>query len=120
MQTVMTINRIDTGIYITFNQYELLKSKTGIEKLAVLDCVDYYNLGQMITRINVPAEWRGTGVGRSLLKRCCDVADQSKTNLYLEISAYTDGKMQYDELRAWYERCGFKGSIGGIMRRLPQ
>ena len=86
-------------------------------KLAVLDTVDYYNKGQIITRVNVPASHRGQGVARRLLRRATDLADVLGTTLWLEVSP-SDG-LGFVELEAWYRRNGFKGNRLGVMSRKP-
>ena len=87
-------------------------------KLAVLDTVDYYNQGQIITRINVPASHRGQGIARRLLRRATDLADVLGTTLWLEVSP-SDG-LGFAELEAWYHRHGFVRSGTGLLRRKPQ
>lgn len=82
--------------------------------LAVLDTVDYYNVGLIITRINVPSEHRGQGHASGLLSDICSYADKNQINLFLEIAA-SDG-LNRDQLENWYRRYGFK-DIGGIYRR---
>lgn len=85
--------------------------------LAVLDITDYYNEGQIITRINVPEAHRGRGIGNRLLKQCLTWADANNITLWLEINAY--GDMSYEQLQAWYERNGFKEVVMGMWRRKP-
>jgi GNAT superfamily N-acetyltransferase len=85
---------------------------------AVADLCDYYNCVQIITRINVPKEHRGKGVGSKLLRQIVSDADVSHTKLYLEVLA--SGGLTRPQLIAWYERYGFT-EIGhtGVWRRLP-
>ena len=71
--------------------------------------------GYMITRINVPHEFRGCGLGSRLLREICDAADAEGQTLWLEIAP--SGPLDYDALRAWYMRYGFRGC--GLYRRLP-
>lgn len=85
--------------------------------IAILDCCDYYNRGMIITRINVPQQYRKMGHGAALLKQCLYDADESNTILFLEVLA--SGEMGRDELIEWYKRYGFR-DIGGIMRRIPR
>lgn len=87
--------------------------KLSPRALAVIDLCDYYGEGFIITRINVPKEFRNKGVASKLLQRVLDEADKEKINLWLEISA-SDG-LNYDQLEAWYKRHGFKGTT--ILRR---
>jgi len=85
--------------------YEKLVEPAG---LAVLDLVDYYNEGLIITRINVPKPHRGKGIAHKLLTQCCDDADILGIDLWLEIQS-SDG-LSYDQLEAWYKRHGFEGN----------
>lgn len=59
-------------------------------RIAIADLVDYYGRGKIITRINVPAEFRGKGHGTALLKQIIEDADREKIALYLEIQS-SDG-----------------------------
>lgn len=88
-------------------------------RISIADICEYENLGWIITRINVPAEFRGTGAGTRLLKQITDDADEHGVTLWLEISP-SDG-LNYEELEAWYKRHGFRWYRGsfGIMRRRP-
>jgi predicted GNAT family N-acyltransferase len=83
---------------------------------AIADICEYYDLGWIITRINVPQQARGRGHARELLKQILEEADATQTTLWLEISP-SDG-LNYDELEAWYKRHGFR-NVGGIYRRRP-
>ena len=93
--------------------YRKLEGPTG---LAVLDLVDYYDDGYIITRINVPKAHRGKGIGTELLNECLAQADKLGVRLWLEIQPF-DG-LSYKELEAWYMRHGFKGNM--IYRRNPK
>lgn len=84
-------------------------------KIAIADLCPYYNLGTIITRINVPEEFRGKGLGRELLKQILDSADAEKQTLFLEIHA--SGEMTYADLESWYMRHGFK-KWKGLYRRI--
>lgn len=84
--------------------------------MAVLDSCDYYYLGLMITRINVPASHRGAGHGTWLLTQLLDKADTEGIKLFLEPAA--SGGLSQDELVAWYMSHGFTW-WKGIMRRMP-
>lgn len=92
---------------------------------SVADLIDYCpeGLGQgyIITRINVPPEHRGKGIGSQLLKAITDEADVKGVRLYLEINPY--GGLTYDQLEAWYMRHGFKHWPDGaspMYRRTPR
>jgi GNAT superfamily N-acetyltransferase len=90
--------------------------KLSPTKIAIADLCDYYGKGLIITRINVPKEFRGQGVARGILKEICDDADRESVTLFLEILE-SDG-LRYYELENWYLRAGFK-HWKGIYRRLP-
>jgi GNAT superfamily N-acetyltransferase len=89
--------------------------KLGDVHIAIADLCDYYNLGFIITRINVPRAFRGQGEGRELLKQITSDADKEGRRLFLEISP-SDG-LSFHELEAWYMRAGFKRWKGIYMRR---
>jgi GNAT superfamily N-acetyltransferase len=73
---------------------------------------DVTNLGEMvpktrtITRINIPEESRGRGLGTKLLRRILADADAEGVILSLEIMP--SGPLDYNALEAWYRRWGFK------------
>lgn len=90
--------------------------KIDSTSLAVLDLVDYYGEGLIITRINVPKKHRGKGYASVLLKECIADADETKTTLFLEIQS-SDG-LSYEQLEAWYRRHGFKGFT--MFKRRPK
>lgn len=70
-----------------------------------------------VTRINVPATYRGNGWGSQLLKAILNDADKEQVKLALEVSP-SDG-LGYGELVAWYRRYGFKSHAYGYMVRKP-
>jgi hypothetical protein len=84
---------------------------------AIADLVDYYGLGMLITRINVPVKERGKGAGRKLLAEIVADADRTHTTLFLEI--VPTGGMTEEQLTAWYGRYGFK-YWKGVFRRRPR
>lgn len=71
-----------------------------------------------ITRINVPHEHRGKGLGTKLLRRILEDADKAFVILALEPSP-SDG-LNYDQLTAWYSRHGFELTQSGYMLRSPR
>ena len=85
-------------------------------RIAIADVTDYYGVGKMITRINVPMQHRGEGHGTKVLAQILKDADEERVNLFLEISP-SDG-LDYNQLEAWYTRHGFK-RWKGIYRRRP-
>jgi predicted GNAT family N-acyltransferase len=94
----------------------------GNTRVAIADLT---NIGEMvphtmtITRINVPEELRGQGLGSQLLKMIIADADEDRIGLSLEI--LPSGPLDYDDLRAWYMRYGFEDSTysGYILVRNP-
>lgn len=84
---------------------------------SIADLVDYYGLGMLITRINVPPKERGKGAGRKLLSAILADADRTRTTLFLEI--VPTGGLTEEQLKAWYERNGFV-YWKGVMRRRPR
>ena len=93
----------------------------GAHQIAIADLAQPGELhnGWTITRINVPINYRDQRLGSKLLRRICDDADQSRSTLYLEISP--SGRLNYEELKAWYERYGFKLQAStGYYKRSPK
>lgn len=91
--------------------------KVGPMRIAIADLCDYYGKGLIITRINVPRDYRGQGHARELLRQITADADKTHTTLFLEIMS-SDG-LNYDQLEAWYKRAGFR-SWHGIYKRKPK
>jgi len=86
-------------------------------RIAVLDvCLveDFF----LITRINVPVEFRSQGYGTALMEKVTEDADLEEVTLALEICPY--GELDYDQLQSWYERFGFEEVDGNFFKRLPQ
>lgn len=84
---------------------------------SIADLVDYYGLGMLITRINVPPKERGKGAGAKLLKAILADADRTYTTLFLEV--VPTGEMTEEQLTGWYGRHGFK-YWKGVFRRQPR
>jgi|SRR5690349_6104150 len=70
-----------------------------------------------ITRINVPVQHRGQGLGTRLLRQILADADVNGITLALEPSP--ENLDDYDRLVAWYRRHGFKMRHTGYMVRRP-
>lgn len=92
----------------------IIKHDCGIRG-SIADLCDYYGKGMILTRINVPQEYRKQGFGNKLLKMILDDADRTKTDIYLEI--YASGEMNYDQLKDWYIKNGFVEFATGFFRR---
>lgn len=84
---------------------------------AIADLVDYYGLGMVITRLNVPVKERGKGAGSKLLAQILADADRTHTTLFLEV--VPTGGLNEEQLTAWYKKHGFS-NWKGIMRRRPR
>lgn len=87
------------------------------EHISIADLCDYYGKGLVITRINVPSQYRGNGYGSALLKQIVKDADTDRVSLFLEI--LPSGGLNYTQLKSWYGRYGFQ-PWNGIMRRVPR
>lgn len=73
---------------------------------AIADCLKPDSKGVvLITRINVPREYRFLGIGTRLLQRILDDADRE--GIDLELWPMPSGGLKYRELVSWYERHGF-------------
>lgn len=70
-----------------------------------------------ITRINVPVEHRGKGIGSQLLKRILLDADAQGVELVLEV--FPSGDLNRSQLEAWYGRYGFVEYQNGYLIRPP-
>lgn len=93
--------------------------KLSDAQIAIADLCDYYGEGMIITRINVPVNHRGKGIGSELLTRILAEADSTQTTLFLEIQP--SGGLDYTQLEQWYRRHGFKNMRGsGVFRRRPR
>ena len=87
------------------------------EHRAIADLTDYWGRGLLLTRINVPVQFRGQGVARRLLARVLTDADAEGITLWLEIMP--SGGLSFEELKAWYERRGFRQVFPAVWRRDP-
>lgn len=82
----------------------------------------------LLTRVNVPKEHRGEGLGSRLLKMVTDEADANEATLILEV--VPSGPLSSAALQEWYERNGFRryhpipgilgSSLTPAMIRAPQ
>jgi GNAT superfamily N-acetyltransferase len=88
---------------------------------AIADLCDSLHFGSgpglLLTRINTPRAHRGKGVARALMAQILSDADAEGVTLFLHISP-SDG-LNYNQLKAWYERCGFVDR-GIVFRRDPR
>jgi GNAT superfamily N-acetyltransferase len=78
----------------------------------------------LITRIFVPAQQRGRGAGRHLLRLCTERADECGAVLLVHAQAYGRAEdMRSADLVEWYRRAGFTslgGDGGEFLARLPR
>lgn len=74
--------------------------------------------GWLLTRINVPHQHRGCGVGTQLLLEVLKDADVEQETLYLEPAS--SGGLLQNELVEWYARHGFVYFVGPVMIRHPR
>ena len=103
--------------------------RLGDHKAAALDLTRLPE-GWLLTRVQVPHEYRGQGVARQMMAEVLDWADQHDYVLYVVPSPYSDSPMNRDQLQEWYERCGFVAGATpesleaalrfGAMRRAPR
>lgn len=87
--------------------------------ISVLDTVPYDGgqRARYITRIQVPESHRQRGHGASLMRECCQWADEVGCTLWLEIGSY--GPLDNSQLYEWFGRFGFRGPLGEPMHRRP-
>jgi ribosomal protein S18 acetylase RimI-like enzyme len=86
-------------------------------RAAIADLIQHEG-GMMITRINVPKDYRGKGYGRELLRQILVDADQEAITLHLHVSC-SDG-LTDQQLDAWYKRHGFVEKNCLILMREPR
>jgi ribosomal protein S18 acetylase RimI-like enzyme len=78
----------------------------------------------LITRINVPPQYRRRGVATSLLQQVLADADKEGVTLWLEV--LSSGDMTDEQLGKWYEKFGFVEGLWTedrkclFYRRLPR
>lgn len=85
--------------------------------LAILDCWKNTDGYYIVTRINVPKEFRGCGSGTKLLKMFLDDADKEGVDIVLWVLE-SDG-LSSDELTKWYKRHGFVDFRDQLLIRRP-
>jgi GNAT superfamily N-acetyltransferase len=81
--------------------------------VAIADLVDYYGVGQYITRINVPEHHRKKKYGNTLLNMITKDADKEGVKLFLEISS---SEIPEEVLHRWYTSNGFRKWFGMYKR----
>ena len=90
--------------------------KLSAVRIAILDCCPFEN-GFLITRVNVPHDYRGRGHASSLLRECTDSADAEQITLFLTIQP-SDG-LDYTQLEQFYTRHGFRQVYDNLYQRDP-
>jgi ribosomal protein S18 acetylase RimI-like enzyme len=95
-------------------------TRLGSTALAIADLVAPGETANhwVVTRINVPRDYRGQGYARQLLQQILDDADSEQVTLAVEVSP-SDG-LNFGSLVAWYRRYGFKSTAFGYMVRKPK
>jgi GNAT superfamily N-acetyltransferase len=89
--------------------------------LAVLDVVLYVREPDyIITRVNVPSQYRWQGHGHRLLQRICRMADNRGVTLWIAPAPYGPNTMTLAVIRQWYKRHGFENDSTGLMFREPR
>ncbi len=74
-------------------------------RIAIADLMPFRK-GYLLTRINVPREFRGNGIGTKLLKLILEDADRTCSIIYVHPSA---SEPEWQELLvAWYMKFGFR------------
>jgi GNAT superfamily N-acetyltransferase len=61
----------------------------------------------MLSDVHVDPAHRGAGEGRELLARLCADADAVGMGVLLAVG-FGEGALGREQLRQWYERCGFR------------
>lgn len=79
-----------------------------IHKGAEIDLVDVDDNTKLVTRVIVPEEKRGEGVGTELLNELTADADKECKTLLLEPRPYVDSGMTKRSLINYYKRFGFE------------
>lgn len=90
-------------------------------RIAIADLVRTGPETFVVTRINVPQQFRGKGHGSKLLKMVLDAADEAQVTLELDV--YASGPLSDEDLVFWYERHGFvenKSALGYQFCRKPK
>ena len=82
---------------------------------SIADLVLLNNYDMLITRINVPIQYRMAGLGSKILREICKDADRQRVNLVVEPVA--SGGLTQKSLTDWYERHGFVWVENGVMYR---
>ena len=81
--------------------------KNKIDKLAVIDLVEVEKNKYLVTRVSVPREHRGKGIGTKLLKEVTKDADKECSTLLIEPKPYDSG-MTKESLINYYKIFGFE------------
>lgn len=98
--------------------YQILENK--IKKPAVLDTINIDDKTTMITRVSVPKEHRGKGVGTSLLKEAIEDADRECRTLLIEPLPYSSTQEDKTRLIKLYTSLGFVEREHDYMIRKPK
>jgi predicted GNAT family N-acyltransferase len=105
-QFILRLSKIRIGILDIVPVYYTDPNKLNM--LGLQEC--------LVSRINIPSEFRGQGHGTTLLNSCLQYADDNKLVLLIEVSS--SGDMTNTQLTNWYRKFGFLDSEG-LLVRLP-
>ena len=85
---------------------------------AIADLMEVGQSLYLLTRINVPQEHRGKGIGSKILDKVCLEADEEQA--VLELHPVPSGGLTKTQLVKWYKRRGFVSERSGVLRRYPK
>ena len=96
------------------------------DKVAVIDILEMATGSRktcknfLVTRVNVPKEFRRKGIGTEMLNELISDAEKEGVTLYIEPNPYPDVSMTKVELVKFYKKFGFKFiSYNEYMKREP-
>lgn len=92
-----------------------------IHKAATVDTIDIDDKTTIITRVFVPLEKGGTGIGTEILNEVVSDADKDCRTLLIEPRPYFDrSEESYKKLILFYKKFGFKEKKDDYMFREPR
>lgn len=87
-------------------------------RIAILDLIKKSEYSYIISRINVPENYRNLKHGSDLLDQC--IKDADTENVTLSLYIYPSGSLNFTELKRWYERRNFIQVSWGFWERQPK
>lgn len=82
--------------------------KDKMDRLAIIDLMEIEKNKFLVTRVSVPREHRGKGIGTELLNKVIKDADKECATLLIEPQPYADTTMTKKSLINYYKRFGFE------------